>query len=129
MATKKDFTAANTGRVYSTIENATADTTHEREQQERKHLRPPVIEKRARGTDPTEDEVQTAREYGKTQGRKGVKALRVNMAFTPEVHDYIRVMARVRGETITQFTNHVFQVSMEQNAEIYHKAIDFFNSL
>lgn len=119
MASKKDFTAANTGRVYNAIEQATAEAAPVT----------PTIERRSRNTEPTAEEVQTAREFNKTQGRKGVKALRVNMAFTPEVHDYIRIMARVRGETITQFTNHVFKVSMEQNADIYNKAIDFFNSL
>lgn len=111
---KKDFSAANTGRVYSTIEEATAPATPARQLQPRK-----------RGTDPTQEEIDLAREQHKTQGRKGVKALRVNMAFDPDVHDYMRTMAKVRGQTITQFTNYVFRLSMEQNAEVYERAKEF----
>lgn len=55
----------------------------------------------------------------RTQGRKGIKMPRINMAFTPEVHDYIRTMAQARGQTITQFTEDVFRKSMESNAEAY----------
>ena len=34
-------------------------------------------------------EVQEPREYGTTQGRKGQKAKRINMAFSDENHDFI----------------------------------------
>ena len=54
--------------------------------------------------------------------------VRVNMAFTPTVHDYIRIMASVRGETITEFTNQVFLKSMAENAELYKQAQEFRKS-
>ena len=66
---------------------------------------------------------------GTTRGRKGCKAHRINMAFSDEVHEYITTMARVRGETITQFTNYIFTKSMEDNADIYEKAKAFKDSL
>ena len=113
---KKDFTAANTGRVYSAIETATADPA------------PAPIARRSRSEQPTAQEIQLAREQGKTQGRKGVKAVRINMAFSPEIHEYIKVMARVRGESVTDFTNYVFRQSMEENAELYEKAKAFQES-
>ena len=113
MAAKKDFTQVNTGRVFNAIENATADPA------------PEAIPRRSRSKAPTLDEIQQAREQGKTQGRKGVKAVRINMAFSPEVHDYIKTMARVRGESVTEFTNYVFRQSMEENADLYDRAKEF----
>lgn len=110
---KKDFSKVNTGSVYDTIAEATADPA------------PQAIPKRKKDTPPTAEEIQLAREQGRTRGRKGVKALRINMAFTPEVHDYIRTMAQVRGQTVTQFTEAVFRKSMEDNAEIYEQVKAF----
>ena len=110
---KKDFSKVNTGSVYDTIAEATADPA------------PQPIPKRKKDTPPTAEEIQLAREQGRTRGRKGVKALRINMAFTPEVHDYIRTMAQVRGQTVTQFTEAVFRKSMEDNAGIYEQVKAF----
>lgn len=110
---KKDFSKVNTGSVYDTIAEATADPA------------PQPIPKRKKDTPPTAEEIQLAREQGRTRGRKGIKALRINMAFTPEVHDYIRTMAQVRGQTVTQFTEAVFRKSMEDNAEIYERVKAF----
>lgn len=104
---KKDFSNVNTGSVYDAISEATAQDP----QKERKTY--------------TEQEAQELREAGKTQGRKGVKATRINMAFSPTVHDYIRTMARVRGESVTEFTEAVFKQHMEANAETYEKAKAF----
>lgn len=110
---KKDFTNLKTGSVYETITEATSEPA------------PQAIPKRKKNTPPTEEEIQLAREQGRTRGRAGVKALRINMAFTPEIHDYIRTMAQVRGQTVTQFTEAVFRKSMEDNAEIYEQAKAF----
>ena len=108
-AKKKDFSAVDTGRVYTAIE----ETLEEPQAQEAQH---------------TEDELREIREAGKTQGRKGCKAIRFNMAFTPTVYEYIKTMARVRGESATDFTNKVFVQSMEDNAELYEKAKEFTES-
>ena len=112
MASKKDFSAANTGRVYSTITEATAEA------QEVLHPRKVYSEK----------EAQEMREAGTTQGRKGCKAVRINMAFSPDLYDYIRTMARVRGESVTKFTNFVFRQSMAENETLYKKAQEFKES-
>ncbi len=118
MATKKkDFSMIKTGSVYDTIAEATAEPA------------PQAIPRRKTGAAPTKEEIDLARAQGKTQGRAGVKALRINMAFSPEVHDYIRTMARVRGQTVTQFTEAVFRKSMEENAEIYEQAKAFQETL
>lgn len=122
MAAKKaiDFTA-NTGkdndnRVMDTIQEVTADPA------------PAEIPRRSRNEAYTEEEIQTARAQGRTQGRKGVKAVRINMAFAPDVHQYIKVMARARGESVTEFTNYVFRQSMEKNASLYEQMKSFVDS-
>ena len=114
---KKDFSKIKTGSVYDAIAEATAEPA------------PQPIPRRKTGTAPTQEEIDLARAQGKTQGRAGVKALRINMAFSPEVHDYIRIMARVRGQTLTQFTEAVFRKSMEENAGIYEQAKIFLDSI
>lgn len=114
MASKKDFTAANTGRVYNAITEATAEPQAQEVQHPRKVY--------------SEQQAQEMRQAGTTQGRKGCKAIRINMAFSPEIHEYIKVMARVRGESVTDFTNYVFRQSMEENAELYEKAKAFQES-
>ena len=120
MAAKKaiDFTA-NTGkdnRVIDAIQQVTADPA------------PAEIARRSRNEAYTAEEIQIAREQGRTQGRKGVKAVRINMAFAPDVHQYIKVMARARGESVTEFTNFVFRQSMQQNADLYEQAKSFVDN-
>ena len=117
MSSKKDFTAANTGRVYSAIQEATAAPEAQQAQEAKKERKTY-----------SQEEEQQFMEAGSTQGRKGLKAKRINMAFSPSVHEYITVMARVRGETISQFTEHVFRQHMEENAALYEQAKQFKNS-
>lgn len=116
---KKDFSTVNTGSVYSAITEATADPAQEPQQvQEAQQVQNPR-------TPYTAQQVEAMQQAGTTQGRKGCRQVRINMAFTPEVHEYIKVMARVRGESVTAFTNYVFRQSMEQNAELYAQAQQF----
>ena len=109
MASKKDFTAANTGRVYATVAEATAEP----EQQ-------PAAGKKARKVY-TNEEIKQMQAEGKTQGRKGCKSVRINMAFSPEIHEYIRIMSKHLGMSVTEFTNFVFKQSMELNAAQYEE--------
>lgn len=106
---KRDFSQLNNDALYDAIEEATAEPA------------PAAIRPRKRDTPPTEEEIQAAREQGRTRGRKGIKMLRVNMSFYPEVHDYIRIMAQAHGMTITQYTNEVFRNDMKRNAASYEE--------
>lgn len=122
---KKDFTAAaNTNPVYSAIAEATA--AQEAEQ---------IIEAAPAAEAPhtrktyTEAEAQEFLSSLKTAGRKGVKLPRLNMAFAPEVYDYIRTMSKVSGITLTEFVNKVMKQYMNEHMEQYEKAIEFRNSL
>ena len=113
---KKDFSSVNTGSVYGTIQEATADPAQGAQE--------PQEARKERKTY-TEAEQERYRQEGRTMGRKGCKAIRINMAFTPEVHEYIKTMARVRGESITEFTNAVFARHMLENAQLYAQAQAF----
>ena len=121
MARKKDFTQANTGRgAYNQMAEAIAEpeeieAQNTQDAQEVQNPRTPY----------TAEKAQEMREAGTTQGRKGCKAVRINMAFAPDIYEYIRTMARLRGESVTAFTNFVFRQSMEYNAELYEQAKQF----
>ena len=120
----KDFSKTNANCVYEYIENATAepDETQEAQEQAQEQEQPAAV-KHPRKTY-SEEAAQEMRAAGTTQGRKGCKAVRINMAFSPDVHDYIKKMARARGLTFTEFTNDVFRRSMERNADIYNDLKD-----
>lgn len=117
MAAKKDFSKINTGRIYDTLAEATADPeqAQAKTRKDRKTY--------------TGQEAMELIQNGQTAGRKGLKMPRINLAFSPDVYEYIKTMAQVRGETLTDFVNHILRQSMTDNAEIYKKAIEFKNSL
>ena len=98
----KDFTKINTGRVYSAIET----TTSRRGQQ---------------GEASPQEAAERASNL-KTQGRKGCKATRINMAFTPENHEYIKIMAKVTGKTMTEFANLAIERYRTEHQDLYEQA-------
>jgi len=57
-----------------------------------------------------------------TQGKKGMKAMRMNMAFSPSNTDYVRVMSGIKGMTMTQFINSVLDADREKNGKVYRMA-------
>ena len=115
---RKTFDELNTSNVFEeTIEAAAAETI------------PEPIPRQKRGVLPTVETVEQARKQGKTQGRAGCKAHRFNMAFSPKVYEFITCMARVRGETVTGFVNHLLEKCIDDNQEIYQKALEFRDSL
>lgn len=71
---------------------------------------------------PETQDTQAVQEAQATQGRKGMKMQRINMAFTPTNIDYIRVMAAIRGQTMTQFVNAIIAQDREQNGDAYEAA-------
>lgn len=118
MANKKNFDEINTSNVFEEqIQAATAEKA------------PAPIPRQKRTEQPTQEIIDTAREQGKTQGRKGCKAHRFNMAFSPKAYQFLTCMARVRGETMTSFVNHLIEKCADDNAEIYQQALKFRDSL
>lgn len=126
MGKTKNFSELiNTDRVYAAMEEATAEPAAEpatstpeaphRTNKDRKTY--------------TEEEARAAMMQFRTIGRKGVKLPRINLAFAPDVYEYIRTMSQVRGESMTEFVDHILRQSMEENAAIYAKALEFKKSL
>lgn len=48
-------------------------------------------------------------QYGTTQGKKGQKMPRINLAFSTENHDFLRTESRKQGMSITAFINHIVE--------------------
>ncbi len=69
-----------------------------------------------------EQKKQEALEALKTQGKKGMKAGRINMAFTPSNMDFIRVMAAIQGMSMTQYVNAIIAQERERNGAAYEAA-------
>lgn len=61
----------------------------------------------------------------RTQGRKGCKAVRINMAFTPDNHEFIKVMAKASGRTMTEFTNDIIAAYRAEHPEFMKQAASF----
>ena len=122
MAKKTDFSNINTDRVYKQIAEATAEPVPTEND-------PQELPQRRKRKVYTEEEAAAIMQTMKTAGYKGVNLPRINIAFAPDVYNYVTIMAQVRGQTTTQFVNHILRLSMEENKELYNKAIEFRNSL
>lgn len=109
MPKKKDFSNIDTGRVFSAVEQATKD----------------------KGKNPTASpaEAKARAEAMQTQGRKGCKMPRITMAFTPSNHEFITVMARASGRTLTDFTNLVIAAYRREHPEIMEQARGFLDTI
>ena len=58
-----------------------------------------------------------------TRGRKGVHLPRINMAFTPENHDFIKTMSAVTCQTMTEYLNDVIKQYREEYSQDYDEII------
>jgi len=116
MAKKQDFASINTGRQTAPatgnagkVTSAVAQATSEKGQQ---------------GTASPQEAAERAAKL-RTQGRKGCKAVRINMAFTPDNHQFIAVMAKATGHTMTEFTNIVIEAYRNEHPEFMEQANSF----
>lgn len=138
---KKDFSAVNVNPVYSAIAEATEqlpgqlaiNNDSEIVEEQPAAVAQEVLEeqpkqRKARKTY-NATEAEELKETLNTTGRKGVKLPRINMAFTPANYEFLKIMAQVRGQTITEFLNDIIKEARTEHADIYEKAIEFRNSL
>ena len=105
----KDFSKMNTGRVSASISQATS--------------------KKGQQGKASEQEAKERANELRTQGRKGCKAVRINMAFTPDNHEFVKVMAKITGQTMTEFTNQVITQYRQEHPEIFEQAKSIIDSL
>lgn len=77
------------------------------------------------GTQPeiTTEELQERQEEMRTRGRKGAKAIRINMAFTPSNHEFIKTMATVTGQTMTEYVNFVIDSFRKDYGDDYEEIL------
>lgn len=82
-------------------------------------------------TQPTasKEEQEKRKAEGKTQGRKGCHAARINLAYTTENFEYIKTMARATGQTQTAFLNSIIEKDRAAHAAAYKKAKDLLADL
>ena len=103
----KDFSGINTNKLYKAVEQATS-------------------RKGQQGTASPQEAAERAAQL-KTQGRKGCKAIRINMAFTPENHQFIKIMSKASGKSMTEFTNLVISAYQREHPEIMQQAQSFLD--
>ena len=119
----KDFSGINTQDIYSkAIEEATQETPEAQEAQE-----PP--KKRKERVTYNEQEAADFLQDMKTTGRKGLHLPRINIAFSPDMYDYVRTMSKAAGMTYTEFINKIIAEHKKTHEDIYQRAIDIRNSL
>lgn len=106
---KKQFAEINTGKLYGDIEQATA-------------------KKGQQGTASPAERRARASALA-TQGRKGCQAVRINMAFTPENYEFVRVISKASGRTMTVFVNQIIEAYRAENPELMEQARGFLDTL
>lgn len=57
----------------------------------------------------------------RTQGRKGLKMPRINLAFSPENYDYISIMSQSLGKSLTEFVNEIIAGNIVRNQSLYDR--------
>lgn len=62
-----------------------------------------------------------------TQGKRGEKLPRINMAFSPANHEFITIMSKLGGLTMTQYVNRIIDAEREANAEQLEQAKKLFD--
>lgn len=64
-----------------------------------------------------------------TQGKKGMKSNRMNMAFSAENYEFMRRMAGLHQMTITKYVNHLIEEERLRKADIIQKAEELTKDL
>lgn len=65
----------------------------------------------------------------KTQGIKGERLPRINMAFTQENYIFLRTMAAMSGESVTTFANCIIAEYKERHGSAFKAAQDILKTL
>ena len=83
-----------------------------------------VVYRQRRGqSDPSEEEKAARIAAHKTQGRKGCKLPRMNLTFSQENYDYLKVIAPYCGTNVTAILNKLVDKYREEHWDLYEEAI------
>lgn len=77
----------------------------------------------------TEEEKQAYLKQGKSSGRRGIKLPRINVAFTLDNYEYVQIMARATGQTMTAFINQVLDQHRAAHADTLERMQQFREEL
>ena len=66
----------------------------------------------------SEKEIEERKAEMRTQGRKGCKAQRINMAFSPDNYYFLKIMSKYTGKTVTEFTNKLIKNYQKEHPEL-----------
>lgn len=58
----------------------------------------------------------------RTAGKKGCKAIRINMAFTPSNHRFIKIVSKATGDSMTETVNKILAAYRAEHAETFAQA-------
>lgn len=143
---KKDFSKMMTGRTYNPATGKTETVQFELETTEKATEKEPLKNEAGSGSaSKVFEEIETATakrgQQGKaspeeqaeraakrqTQGRKGCKlpGKRLNLLLTPENHDFIALMSRATGRTMTDYCNYVISAYKKEHPEFMAAADSF----
>ena len=129
---KKDFSGINTGsRAAAFTQDTAAPAFISQPQTGSKvfaNIEQATSRKGQQGT-ASPQEAAERKEQMRTQGRKGVKAERINMAFSDSNYQFIRVMAKATGKTMTEFTNAIIAAYQREHPELMEQAQAFLNTV
>lgn len=114
MAGKKDFSLMDTERANTGETIATGSLYSSIEQSG---------SRKGQQGKASPEEIAARQSALKTQGRKGCKAIRINMAFSPENREYLRIMGRVTGKSMTEFCNWIIDQYRAEHPELYADAL------
>ncbi len=125
---KKDFSNLTESRAFSQIQEAQGvEEIIENDEKDLTQENTPKARKPRKRY--TEEEAQKILESGRnTSGLGGVRSPRINLKFSPQNYDFILTLARMRGETLTAFVNHLLDKSREEYSEYYNMAKKMKNS-
>ena len=65
----------------------------------------------------------------RTQGKKGEKLPRMNMAFAPENYDHIQIMGRITGCSATEYVNRLISADREARGDVVEQALKLFKEV
>lgn len=77
---------------------------------------------------PEEERIEETKEF-EPQESEECKAVRINVALTPSNNDFLRVMARLKEQSITEFCNYIIERYKAEHSEIYEQVKMFVSAL
>ena len=62
-------------------------------------------------------DTQEVQQVQHTQGKKGQKLPRINMAFQTSNLEYLQIISRIEGKSITEYVNNLVEQDRQKNSE------------